>query len=96
MKQVTKQVQEGLGDIKIYPCIGNHDTYPQDVINMQVPRENKAINEWGPAWDSMIGDSAQIENWKNWGYFSKPFTKSDGTPIGETPTKVISLNSNIP
>ena len=62
---------------------------------MQIPRENKAINEWGPSWDSMIGDSAQIENWKNWGYFALPLTKSDGTPIGTTPSKVISLNSNI-
>ena len=95
MKQITKQVQDGLGDIKIYPCIGNHDTYPQDVINMQVPRENKAINEWGPSWDSMIGDPDQIENWKNWGYFSLPFVTSDGTPIGETPSRIISLNSNI-
>jgi sphingomyelin phosphodiesterase len=28
MKNITKEVSEGLDGIKIFPCIGNHDTYP--------------------------------------------------------------------
>jgi len=28
MKNITKEVSDGLDGIKIFPCIGNHDTYP--------------------------------------------------------------------
>lgn len=43
MKNITKEVSEGLDGIKVIPCIGNHDTYPQDIIKMKIPRENAAI-----------------------------------------------------
>lgn len=76
MKLATKQVTEGLEGIKIYPCIGNHDTYPQDVINMRVPHGNDAINQWSPAWDDMIKDPEQIKNWRDWNYFALPFEDS--------------------
>jgi len=95
MELITKQVRAGLDGIKIYPCIGNHDTYPQDVINMQVPHGNEAINKWSPAWDDMIKDPEQIKNWRDWNYFVLPFEDSQGNAIGATPTKIISINSNI-
>ena len=69
MKNITKDVIDGLDGLKLYPAIGNHDTYPQDVIKMQSPRENKAIQEWGPSWDSLIKDPEQIKTWRDWGYF---------------------------
>lgn len=50
MKNVTKQVVEGLKGITIIPAIGNHDTYPQDSIKMHIPKENPAVNEWAPTW----------------------------------------------
>jgi len=28
MKNITKEVADVLDGIKIFPCIGNHDTYP--------------------------------------------------------------------
>ena len=37
MKRVTKQMKEGLGNIKIYPTIGNHDTYPMNNFKMNSP-----------------------------------------------------------
>jgi len=60
MKNATAQVKAGLEGLKIYPTIGNHDTYPQDVIKMTTPRDNAAINEWAPTWDEFIQDPAQI------------------------------------
>jgi hypothetical protein len=79
MKRATKQVQEGLPGIKIYPCIGNHDTYPQDVISMRAPKSNYVINNWAPLWDSMVGeDPKQLKLWRDWGYFGIPFVDSQG------------------
>ena len=45
-----------LDGIRVYPTIGNHDTYPQDIISMQIPRNNPAINEWSPTWLQFIPD----------------------------------------
>lgn len=95
MKNITKTVADGLEGLKIFPCIGNHDTYPQDVIQMVTPRQNKAIQEWAPTWDQFINDPEQIKLWMDWGYFSLPLTNSKGDQLGKTYTKVISLNSNI-
>lgn len=62
MKNVTQEVKDGLSGIHIYPTIGNHDTYPQDVIAMTIPKENEAINEWSPSWNIFIENPDQIEN----------------------------------
>lgn len=43
MKNITKIVSDGLSDFRVYPTIGNHDTYPQDIIKLQAPRDNEAI-----------------------------------------------------
>lgn len=96
MKNITKDVKEGLAGIKIYPAIGNHDTYPQDIIQMAIPRQNEAINEWAPKWKEWLDiDAQQWENFKNWGYYSLPFVGFDGQPLGNANTKIISLNNNI-
>lgn len=47
-------MKKGLDGLKIYPVIGNHDTYPQDVISMEAPADNEAINDWDPSWYDMI------------------------------------------
>jgi len=57
MKNVTTEVILGLDGLKIYPTIGNHDTYPQDVIGMSIPKQNAAINEWSPSWNVFINDT---------------------------------------
>lgn len=44
MKRVSRNVQNGLRGLRVFPTIGNHDTYPQDVIKMSIPRSNEAIN----------------------------------------------------
>jgi sphingomyelin phosphodiesterase len=95
MKNVTKDVAEGLSTFKIYPTIGNHDTYPQDDIKMTKPRSNPAINEWAPTWNQFIEDDKQYKTWLDYGYFSLPLTTKNGTKLGKTETRVISLNSNI-
>lgn len=44
MNKTTDLVAEKLKGTKIYTTIGNHDTYPQDIIKMKIPKENPAIN----------------------------------------------------
>lgn len=95
MKNVTAQVAAGLEGIKVYPTIGNHDTYPQDDIKMSSPKSNPAINEWAPSWNQFITDKDQIDNWLNWGYYVLPLETANGTALGSKKTKIISLNSNI-
>jgi metallophosphoesterase superfamily enzyme len=58
MKNVTSLVSSNLEGFRIYPVIGNHDTYPQDIIKFDKPRENDAINEWDPAWLEFLDESA--------------------------------------
>ena len=35
-----------------------------------------------------------IEKFKDWGYYSATLTYKNGTKIGKTPTKIISINTN--
>jgi len=96
MKNVTKEIAEGLDDIAVYPTIGNHDTYPMDIIKAQEPRENDVINEWSPTWAQFIPDGKQLKSFLDYGYYSLPLKKKDGSLLGKGQiVKLISLNSNI-
>lgn len=50
MKNVTEIVADGLDGLRVYPTIGNHDTYPQNIVNMLEPKANPAMLEWTPTW----------------------------------------------
>ena len=79
MKNTTAKVINGLGsNIHVYPTIGNHDTFPQDVIGMSIPHQNKAINEWSVTWDAMLNNSEQAKLFHDWGYYSLPLVNSSG------------------
>lgn len=95
MKNTTKIVSDGLKDLRIFPTIGNHDTYPQDIISMLAPRDNAAINEWAPDWLKWIPDEEQQKNFLDFGFYSLDLTNFDGEKLGKRMTKVISLNTNI-
>lgn len=95
MKNTTSLVSEGLKGYAVYPAIGNHDTYPQDIISMSAPRDNAAIQEWAPEWLKWIPDEEQQKNFLDWGYYSLDLTGVNGEKLGNKKTKVISLNTNI-
>jgi hypothetical protein len=96
VKNITHDVKTGLHDFQIFPTIGNHDTYPQDVIKMSIPRSNEAINQWMPTWkDFFTPDMSQWDQFQDWGYYSMPFVNKQGEPIGNANTKIISMNNNI-
>ena len=38
MKNVSAEVKQRIPDTHIYPTLGNHDTYPQDVFKFKTPR----------------------------------------------------------
>jgi len=93
MNKTTDAFIEGLDGIPIFPTIGNHDNYPQDQIKMHLPKENPAINIWGPKWHKLLPDQEAIDNFSKYGYFSAPVTSNkieDGSV-----NKIISLNNNI-
>jgi hypothetical protein len=50
LKNVTRMVSDALEGIRVYPTIGNHDTYPMNSINMFDPSDNPVVNEWSPSW----------------------------------------------
>ena len=56
MKNVSAEVIGTIKNARIYPTIGNHDTYPQDIIKMSIPKENVAINQWIDSWDDLVKD----------------------------------------
>jgi predicted phosphodiesterase len=52
MKKVNDIVRDHLKSFKIYPVIGNHDTFPLD--DMYFDKPNSVSGEWINKWDWMI------------------------------------------
>jgi hypothetical protein len=51
MKNTTLLLSQGLKDFKIFPTMGNHDTYPQDQIRIGGDKGfEPSIKEWIPTW----------------------------------------------
>lgn len=86
MKNTTNMVIEELKGLKVFPTMGNHDTYPQDQIRVGGPGFEEAIKEWVPSWVHFVDGEESKETWLKFGYFAKQLTNK---------TRVISLNSNI-
>ena len=61
MKKVSNLVESYLGDSKIYPVIGNHDTYPMDMFKFKNPGETPLVNEWNQNWNQFITDPAAMQ-----------------------------------
>lgn len=74
--------------------MGNHDTYPQDIIKFDYPRENEAINAWSPSWLQFLDTPEAEQTFLDYGYYSQTFKNKDGTPFGDGKTKIIALNTN--
>lgn len=56
---------------------------------------NDAINQWDPTWFDLMPDAKNLELFKNYGYYSAPLARKDGTPLGDGKSKIIVLDSNI-
>ena len=84
-----------LKDYRIYPALGNHDTFPQDIISMFQPRDNPTINDWDDAWVQFIPDQEQQKNFLDYGFYSLPLQDKAGNQIGNNKTKIIHINNNI-
>jgi sphingomyelin phosphodiesterase len=95
MFNVTEYVKTGLADQKVYPTVGNHDTYPQDIISLQRPRANEAFNKWAPDWESYMPNDVEYQRFLDYGYYSADLVGVDGKPLGNIPARMFSLNTNI-
>ena len=88
-------MKNGLRDFRIYPTIGNHDTYPQDVFRMSSPKGTTTINDWTPSWREFFDISPEkFSMFEKWGYYSLPLVDKQGRNLGNANTKIISLNNN--
>jgi len=92
LKKVSQMVVDNFSSYgyKVIPAIGNHDTYPMNQFKNFKPKDNKAIEEWAPAWEPFVTDKAALKTWMDYGYFSLPI-EVDGKNVGTA----ISLNSNV-
>lgn len=78
MKNVTNMVAKELKDFRVYPALGNHDTFPQDIISMFKPRDNPTINDWDNSWLQFIPDEEQQKNFLDYGFYSLPLQDING------------------
>lgn len=79
------------GDLPVFATPGNHDTYPLNSWKDFVKRDNLDLEKYGQLWSAFIPDEDQMETFLDWGYFSRPLMRPDGTKAAT----VISINSNV-
>ena len=56
MKNITDLFLSELKDFRIFPAVGNHDTFPANDFRFLNPWENPTFNEWAPSWTTFIED----------------------------------------
>lgn len=95
MKNITQEVSTELDGLRVYPVIGNHDTYPQDIFYNFAPRDNPAVKEWAPEWLQFIPSDDQQKTFLDYGYYSMPLENHAGEKLGNANTKVIVMNTNV-
>jgi sphingomyelin phosphodiesterase len=88
LTSVSKHVLSGLKDYPLFAAIGNHDAYPQDMIQAN-GEFNEAIKAWMPAWDPIFTNDVSREQFHKTGSYSQQLVTAKDIPF----TKVISLNT---
>ena len=46
IKEIANEIQESLGGIKVYPILGNHDSFPMNNFSFSTPRANPVVNDY--------------------------------------------------
>jgi len=78
-KYVTNSLKtafEGTG-IPIYPCTGNHDTWPINIQDFSGPGRNFIVNNIYEDWAEWLGEEGTTQ-FKKWGYAAAPFKLANG------------------
>ena len=84
-----KQYFDGT-DVTMFPCLGNHDTWPVNNENFAKGGDCPAIAQAADMWAEWLGPEA-VAKFKQFGYYSKPLELKDGRNFPQT--KVIVLNT---
>jgi hypothetical protein len=79
-------------DAAMFPAIGNHDTWPVNVQDFSLPRNNVNINGFAQDWVEWIGEDAALEFY-DYGYCSIPFKLANGKEVKGS--RVLSINTNV-
>lgn len=56
--KTTNKIKAAFSDIRVYPTIGNHDTFPANIISRSKPHDNPWVNSWISNWSQFVGDSS--------------------------------------
>lgn len=94
MRRVSDIVTEYLGGVRVYPVVGNHDTYPLDMFKFNGPRETEVLNQWDAKWKQFIPDKRAMRTFLDYGYYSIDFTNKNGQKLSGLNSKIIVLNMN--
>lgn len=86
MINTTMQLTQAFPELKnkIFPTIGNHDSYPTDVFSMTA--HDKSFKSWSRAWLPFMDDDKNRNTWMQHQYFAKELNNK---------TRVLSINTNI-
>jgi len=86
--KIIKKVFKG-APIAVYPCTGNHDTWPVNVQDFREPNINFPINQFKDSWSEWIGPEA-TRQMAEYGYFSVDFKLPNGELVAPG-AKIIGL-----
>jgi len=90
VENVTEHVLKGVAGIPLYSAIGNHDAFPQDMIQAN-PELNEAIQGWAHSWDPLFKDDKQKADFMKRASYSAPLRSASDKDLPLA--KVISLNT---
>lgn len=97
LASVTSTVKAHLQNVEVYPSMGNHDVYPNNVEEFSDAQASPVINAFYENWHGQFWlNDTEIETYHNWGYYAKPIRYEDKAKPGtwiETKGKLISLNT---
>jgi sphingomyelin phosphodiesterase len=77
-------------DVSMFPVMGNHDTWPVNVMDFSSKGDNKAVVDYAALWKDFFTSAEAHQSFADWGYYSMPFTLKSGRKFENT--KVIGIN----
>ncbi|KAL4435127.1 hypothetical protein ABPG74_003620 [Tetrahymena malaccensis] len=72
--QLTQLFQKEIPSLKIFPIMGNHESFPCNVYDYETDREKDLKAQLAQAWESWIGKEAATQFKEN-GYYSTVISK---------------------
>lgn len=56
LTKTTNKIKTAFSSVRVYPTIGNHDSYPMNIISRSKPHDNPYVNSWISNWSDFVHD----------------------------------------